>query len=123
MAQALYFFQDSLRKRQAIGDALTVPHSLDAIGWVATGIGAPARGALLLGAAQGLAEAVGTLLLPLWQNDRERAAELASTQLGQRRFDELVAQGRSLTLDQAVDLGLAPIEGDATPSRRDAAAI
>lgn len=104
--QARAIFQETLRRRSAANDSLMVPHNLDALAWVAAAEGRPGRAARLLGAAQAATEAAGASLFPLWQEDRERAAAQARSALGTADVDQLLEEGRSLTVAQAVSLAL-----------------
>jgi non-specific serine/threonine protein kinase len=106
LPRAERLMQETLRERFHARDAQVVPHCLDALGWVASARGGAERAARLLGAAQAAAERAGVTLLPIWQGDRDKCSAQARKSLGDDRFDQLLEEGRRLSLDQAVDLGL-----------------
>jgi non-specific serine/threonine protein kinase len=106
LPRAERLMQETLRERFQARDAQVVPHCLDALGWVASARGGPERAARLLGAGQAAAERAGVTLLPIWQGDRDKCSAQAKKALGDDRFDQLLEEGRRLSLDQAVDLGL-----------------
>ena len=85
-----------------------------AIGSTRDGIGAvegmaalaePAAAARLLGAAATARDHNEAPAAPAEQDELDRAARRAVGSLGQERFDDLVAEGAKLTLDQAVAFG------------------
>ncbi len=106
LPRAQRLIQETLTERFESRDAQVVPHCLDAVGWVASARGESERAARLLGAAQAAAESAGVTLLPIWQEDRDRASSEARRNMGDGRFEELVEEGRALTLNQAVTLAL-----------------
>ena len=67
----------------------------------------PRRATRLLGAAAAAVEATGPRVHPANQADHERSLATARRLLGDAAFDAAWAQGRSLTLEQAVAEALA----------------
>jgi predicted ATPase/DNA-binding SARP family transcriptional activator len=110
LPRALCLIQETLKERYASRDAQVVPHCLDALGWVASALADSDGAARLLGAGQAAADRAGVILLPVWQADRDRASTETRSRLGEQRFQELLGEGRALTLDQAVELALQPYE-------------
>src|SRR6185312_12042549 len=94
--------------------ALHVESYEASIGSTRDGIGAvegmaalaePAVAARLLGAAATARDQNAAPAAPAEQDELDRAARRAVAALGQERFDDLVAEGAKLTLDQAVTFG------------------
>jgi hypothetical protein len=94
--------------------ALHVESYEASIGSTRDGIGAvegmatlaePAVAARLLGAAATARDQNAAPAAPAEQDELDRAARRAVAALGQERFDDLVAEGAKLTLDQAVAFG------------------
>lgn len=110
LSRALELIRESLRERFNAADAQVVPHCLDAIAWVFNAQDQPEKAARLLGAAQSVAEQAGVVLLPIWQADRERAASETRARLGDQRFQELMEEGRALSVSHAIQLALEPAE-------------
>jgi tetratricopeptide (TPR) repeat protein len=75
--------------------------------WVTLALGQPQRAAQLAGAAAALAEASGAPLLPDLLPDHDQALATMQAALGEKGFAAAWAEGRALSLDQAVNLALA----------------
>jgi hypothetical protein len=69
---------------------------------IAAGTNQPERAARLYGAAQAFFETTEYHLQPFDQAEFDRHIELARDQLGEARFEALAAEGRSMTLEQAI---------------------
>ena len=82
-----------------------------------------ARAARLLGAADTSLEAGGTLRGPFEQADYEQAKATVRRELGERAFKLAWAQGRAMTLSDAVEYASAPGGGVPSDSRAAAAGV
>jgi predicted ATPase/DNA-binding CsgD family transcriptional regulator len=107
-------------------DTHNVAMALETLAWAVGAQRRPEQSARLLGAAEGLRELVGTALLPHWQSDHDRACATAQQALGERVFAAAWARGRAMSVEQAIDYGLAPSpgrrpEGDRVAGARDGA--
>ncbi len=76
--------------------------SLEGLAAVVVQQGEPAWAARLWGAAEALREASGSPMPPAYRASYEQAVAAARTQLGERFFATAWAEGRSMTLDQAL---------------------
>ena len=78
---------------------------------IAAGAGQPERSALLYGAAQTIFETTD-YRLPLYdQAEFDRHIQIARDQLGDAKFDKFAAEGRSMTLEQAIADALEESDG------------
>jgi predicted ATPase len=87
-------------------DASNLSYVLDALAAVELATGGRGRVVTLLGAAEALREAVGSVVYRWYEPDvtvRRRTAERARRQLGQEAYERALDAGRSLTLDGAVE--------------------
>ncbi|NLE59970.1 MAG: tetratricopeptide repeat protein, partial [Planctomycetes bacterium] len=91
------------RQRNDIYDLAAALHSL-AGAW--TGLAQAARAARLLGAHDAALERMGALFQPDEQRDRARIIASIQAQLDLAAFNEAMAEGRGMTLDQAVAYAL-----------------
>jgi predicted ATPase/class 3 adenylate cyclase len=102
---------ESLAIRRELGIRPGSALSLEALARLASAQGQVERAARLFGAAAALREAIGTPLLPdwlpEWHTDRERLVAAARAELGEEAFAAAWAQGRALTLEEAVTYALA----------------
>lgn len=105
--QALAHHGEALRLRRAFPHRLGIARSLESLAGVALAAGHPERAARLLGAAEALRETIGASLLPFERPVRERDAAAARAALGDEAFAAAKAEGRAMTLEQAVEQALA----------------
>lgn len=79
-----------------------IPSCLEGLATVAAEQGGSLWAARLWGAAEALREAIGTPVPPVYRLDYERVVAKARAQLGSETFARAWAQGRTMTLEQAV---------------------
>ena len=82
-------------------------------GWaaIAAGTNEPERAAKLRGAAQRIVETIDYRIPPFDLAEFDRHIQIAREQLGEAVFESLQAEGRALTLEQAVELALEKSDG------------
>ena len=111
----LSWFEQGIQPSCEMGDRPNVAYILEGLGVVAGLQGAADRAARLLGAADGLIEAVGvrghTYYLP-YRSRYERAIAAVRAQLGEQAFEAARAEGRGMTFEWAVAYAL---QGDDAP--------
>jgi predicted ATPase/Tfp pilus assembly protein PilF len=95
-------YREALAIAQALGNRNEIAYSLDGLAAVAARQGAWARSARLAGAAQGLRDAIGYELEPIDRAFRERYVAEVREQLGEAALEAALAEGRALTLEQAI---------------------
>jgi predicted ATPase/DNA-binding SARP family transcriptional activator len=93
--------RESLRVTQDRADAGSAALALEGLACVAAARRDPRRTAALLGAAESLRGRTGMPLLPAERVDVDRAASAAVDALGAAAFDDLVEQGRQMSLPDA----------------------
>ncbi len=79
---------------------------LDVLGMIASKQGEFAKGAALLGAGEALHDVFGTLIPRSFQAPREEALAALTSGLGENDLDSALAEGRKLTLEQALELAM-----------------
>jgi DNA-binding CsgD family transcriptional regulator len=84
-----------------------IPYPLEALALVATDQGHAQRAARLWGAASAVRDAVHSLSPPSYEVDYAPYLEKAHTMLGEKAFAAAWAEGRALTLEQALSLATA----------------
>ncbi len=105
-ASARSLYQESLSIRRELGDRQGIAASLEAFAGLAAALSQSVRVARLWGAAEALREEIGS---PLSSNDRDQYDEsvaAAREALGDDAFSTARAEGRAMTLEQAVDYAL-----------------
>jgi non-specific serine/threonine protein kinase len=113
---AIGLIQRSLELARVVNDRRTAAYCLETLAWVAGSADSPRIAAVMLGAAAGLAKAVGSTSVPFahlaaHHDECESRARLA---LGTHEFDVAHQEGFSLTFNDAIQLGL-EVEFDDTP--------
>lgn len=99
--------QESLAIRRGLGDQRGYLFSLGALASLALAVGAHRQAASLWGAAERLSEEIGVPLPPGERSSYEAQVVAARTAIGdEAAFDVAWAEGRALTLDQAIALAL-----------------
>jgi tetratricopeptide (TPR) repeat protein len=106
-ARALALQRESLALFQELGDKQALPESLEKLADVFVAQQYPERAARLLGTAEALRVATHVPVPPVDQTDYERAVTAAHSQLDEATFAAAWAEGRAMTLEQAIDLALA----------------
>jgi hypothetical protein len=105
-----------VRLSRETGDLANLAYLLDALAVLGAAEGAHARVPLLLGAAQGIREAIGSYGYGYYRpppGAMADAAEEARQHLGPDRYDDALDTGRSLTPERAAALAV----GDRVPAR------
>jgi predicted ATPase len=93
--QATALCRDSLAARRELEHARGIPEVVAELGWIAAARGQAARAAQLLGAADALRERAGTVVLPAFQPEHDRAVQAARATLGEASFAAAWASGRT----------------------------
>jgi non-specific serine/threonine protein kinase len=98
---------EALAIRQKLGERRWIPQCLEGLAWAAGGEGQLTRAARLLGAAEALREKHGTPPAPLERADYASSLSAARSGLGDEAFAAAWAEGREMTLEEAVRAALA----------------
>ena len=96
------YVREAITLRRGLGDVKGLLWSLDAAAGLAAVGGRPTEAIRLGGACEALGEAHGIVATPTEIAERDHFLALARAGLPSTEFDALWAQGRGLTLDQAV---------------------
>lgn len=99
-AQTLH--REGLKLFQELDDKWLLALSLEELAAVVAMRGQPAWAARLVGVASALREATGSTPLPAERTNYERGIAYARAQLGKEVFTAAVAQGRTMTFEQAL---------------------
>lgn len=98
--------REGLDIARGIGDLRVVGHTLDRMAGMAALEQQYEKSALLFGAVTQHLSDWNMLLPPASQRDHDKHEALAISAIGEARYSALKQQGASLTLDEALDLGL-----------------
>lgn len=116
-ARAHAYLTESLAQFQEQGNKRRCAECLEGLAEVATVQAQPERAARLWGAAELLREAIGAPLRPITRQTYECAVSAAHAQLDEATFAAVWADGRALTIEQAIAYALTIAEA-AEPQNR-----
>ena len=100
---------ECLTIRRALDDKPGIAWSLDSFSAIARAQGQARRAARLLGAADALREAIGHTLSPAYLASHAPGVTRVRSELGDEVFGVAWAEGRAMTLEQAIEYALAEV--------------
>lgn len=106
---AALLFEEGVTLSEQMGDRANVAYCLEGLAVVADARGATERSGRLIGAAEGLHEAIGVPVHVYYEPHRlmyERTVAAVRSCLGEEAFEEAQEQGREMTFEQAVGYAL-----------------
>jgi predicted ATPase/class 3 adenylate cyclase len=107
-AAALALCKECLGIQRELGDRLAITNSLTNLAALVAALGSVLRAARIWGAEQRLRDEIGSPLSPTDRLAREKSVAAARATLGDdAAFDRAWQEGRALTLELAIELGLA----------------
>jgi hypothetical protein len=96
-------YQEGLALSQELKNRRGMAYCMESLAEVAVAEGQPERGARLMGAAEGVLEAIGATWPPSYVAGRERALGAIRTALGDETADAALAKGRAMSLEEAIN--------------------
>ena len=105
--RAAILLNESLILRRDVGSKPGIAECLERLGMVFGGQGHLERAARLLGAAEALREAIGALVPLVDRADYDRAVATVRSGSAEKRLGIVWAEGRAMTLEQAIEYALA----------------
>jgi non-specific serine/threonine protein kinase len=117
---AIRLIRQSLELTKMVNDRRTAAYCLESLAWVAGDAGSPRIAAQLLGAAAGIANAVGSASVPFAHLSvhHDECEDRARRALGTDEFYAARQEGYALRFDDAVRLGLEAELDDGPETRR-----
>jgi len=91
---------------QELGQRAAVAHELECFAFIAGASGQNERSAKLFGAAEALRELIGSPMTPLERREYDQAVSNLRTQMGEAALAKAWAEGRALTMEQAIEYAL-----------------
>jgi predicted ATPase/class 3 adenylate cyclase len=104
--RAAAYFEEALALSQEMRDRLGLIEALEGVAGLVVAMAADRRAALLWGAAEALREATGASLAEVDYELHEPHLAAARSRLGEQAWHEALAEGRTMTLEQAVSYAL-----------------
>jgi non-specific serine/threonine protein kinase len=116
--RAKALLRESLALAHESGHRWLLAGGLESLGWLLAYSESPSDAAILLGAAEGLREVIGSIRGKRSQSVVDRAMETARERLGQTAFDAAWRSGRAMSVEDAVATALGHPPADARPRAR-----
>ncbi len=105
-ASAYSLQTEALTLRREADNPISLAHSLEAFAILAAAQQQAERAVRLFGAAESFHEALYYSLLPMWRIEHDRGVAAAREQLGEAAFAQAWAEGRAMTMEQAIECAL-----------------
>jgi predicted ATPase/class 3 adenylate cyclase len=105
-APALDLYRETIKSWREFGQSAALAHELECIAFIAVAESQPDRAARLLGAAESIREDVSAAMTAFEQPEYEAAVAALKTQLDDHAYTSAWADGRTLTIDQALEIAL-----------------
>ncbi len=102
--KARTLYEESLTITVGIGDKKMIAHSVSQLTGIVRAEGHPERAVQLLGAVAALLERLGAVLDGSERSHYEQNVLILRDEMGENAFDKAFAEGRAMTLEQAIDL-------------------
>jgi DNA-binding CsgD family transcriptional regulator len=114
--QATTLQQENLVLAQAVGNKMPIAMSLDELACIAAAERRGVRAARLFGAAEAIWESMAATLLPWFRADYEQGLAAAMLQVREEAFAAAWAEGREMSLPQAIEYALETVDVGSTAS-------
>jgi len=102
-ATARAFYEESLTIGREVGEKQSIAFYLEGLADVVAAQRDPVWATRLWGAAEGLREAMGAPIPPVYRADYDRSLDATRAQFGEQAFAAAWAEGRMMTPEQALD--------------------
>ena len=105
-AIALPYYRRTIQMWQEWGHRGAIAHQLECFAFISVAWEQYARAAKLFGAAESLREIINSIRTPAEQNEFEGAKSRLQAEMGEGEFNTAWEVGRSITMEQAIELAL-----------------
>jgi predicted ATPase/class 3 adenylate cyclase len=106
LAQAKAIYQETIRSWQELGNRSAIAHQLECFGFLAIQDEEPQRAIKLFSAAEALRERINSPMADYERIEYDQSIAQLCAMLPEAEFNALWAEGRSMTMEQAVQLAL-----------------
>ena len=100
--ESLHYFSEFFETAQTVNGEKNAPDLFIGLAAVAAGTNQPERAARLFGSAKGIFESSSSRILSFNRAEFDRHIQIAKDTLGSDTFESLAAEGRQLTVEQAI---------------------
>ncbi len=105
-AEAMVVYSETIAAWRDLGQRPAVAHQLECVAFIAAATGHDDRAATLLGAAEALRELIGSAMTPIERREYDANLIRLRAEMDPALLRTAWLQGRSLTMDEAIDLAI-----------------
>jgi predicted ATPase/class 3 adenylate cyclase len=106
LTQARAIYSETIKGWQDLGNRSAIAHQLECFGFLAIQDEEPTRATILFGAAKALRERIQAPMMDFERVEYDQAVAQVRSMLAEAEFNALWATGRSMTMEQAIELAL-----------------
>jgi predicted ATPase/class 3 adenylate cyclase len=104
--QAIPAYQETIKEWQRMGHRAAVAHQLECLAFIAKALEQAEKATKLLGAAEALRQKIEMDMNPFEREEYEKEVSDLKANMDGKEFASLWAEGRSMTMDEAIELAL-----------------
>jgi tetratricopeptide (TPR) repeat protein len=104
--QAIPAYQETIKEWQRLGHRAAVAHQLECLAFIAKALEQAEKAVKLLGAAEALRQRIEIDMNPLERQEYEMEVADLKANMDENEFSSLWAEGRGMTMDEAIELAL-----------------
>jgi predicted ATPase/class 3 adenylate cyclase len=104
--QAMSSYRETVKEWQRIGHRAAVAHQLESIAFIAKALEQSGKSIRLLGAAEALRQKINIDMTPQERELYNKEVADLKANMGEKEFTSFWADGRSMTMDEAIELAL-----------------
>jgi hypothetical protein len=106
LTKARLIYQETIKGWQELGNRSAIAHQLECFGFLAIADEEPQRAIKLFGAAEALREKIQSPMVDYERVEYDQSVAQLRTMLAETEFNDLWAEGRAMTMEQAIQLAL-----------------
>ena len=106
--EAISSYRETIKEWQRMGHRAAVAHQMECLAFIAKSLEQVEKATKLLGAAEALRQKIGIDMAPYEREEYEREVADLKANMDGKEFASLWAEGRSLSMEQAIQFALAP---------------
>jgi tetratricopeptide (TPR) repeat protein len=104
--QAIPVYHETIKEWQRMGHRAAVAHQLECLAFIARALEQAEKATKLLGAAEALRQRIEIDMTPIEREGYEKEVADLRANMDEKEFSSLWAEGRSMTMDEAINLAL-----------------
>ena len=104
--EAIPAYHETIKEWQRMGHRAAIAHQLESLAFIAKAMEQTERTALLFGSAEALRQKIEIDMTPQEREEYDKEVADLKANMNEKEFTSLWAEGRSMTMDEAIELAL-----------------